>query len=114
MPATLRSRIPQIVAALDPRVDAAVKAGAHVIAERAKERAPDAPPQGEGLVEAIHVEDSDQSAGYLVVAGDKENFHGHFLEFGTVKMGAQPFLIPAAEEGREEVAGLVSAALRKL
>lgn len=114
MPARLRSRLPQIAAALDPRVDAAVRVGAERIAERASERAPDAPPIGEGLVEAIHVEASDQSAGYLVVAGDDEVFWGHFVEFGTSHSGAQPFLIPAAEESKAEVVQLVSGALRRL
>lgn len=121
MPATLKSRFPMIVAGLEPRVNAAVKAGAELIAGRASVRVADAPPEGKGLTETIHVESTEEAwagagteGGYLVVAGDEENFHGHFLEFGTSKMAAQPFLIPAAEESTEEVAGLVSAVLRRL
>jgi HK97 gp10 family phage protein len=113
MPATLKSRIPQIIAGMDPGVNAAIKAGAEVISERAKTLAPDAPPQGEGLVEAIHVEDAGDGGQY-VVAGDSEHFYGHFLEFGTVKAPAQPFLIPAAEASVTEIEGLVNAALRTL
>lgn len=112
MPAILRSRFPQIIAGLDPRVDAAVRTGAELVKQRAQERVADAPPIGQGLVSAIHVEDSDQSSGYYVVAGDKEHFYGHMLEFGTVKMAPQPFLIPAAEASRAEVAGIVSTALK--
>ena len=121
MPATLKSRFPQIIAGLDPRVNAATRMGAELIAARAKARVPDAPPIGRGLVSAIHVESTEEAyagagteGGYLVMAGDQEHFYGHMLEFGTVKMGAQPFLIPAAEESRAEVAGLVSAALKTL
>jgi HK97 gp10 family phage protein len=30
-------------------------------------------------------------------------FHAHFLEFGTVKMPAQPFIVPTVEEMRSQV-----------
>lgn len=113
MAATLKSRLPQIAAELRPRVNEAVEAGAEIIAERARARVPDAPPQGQGLIAAIHVEDAG-SSGYSVLAGDAEVFYGHMVEFGTSHSAAHPFLIPAAEESREAVAGLVTAALRRL
>jgi HK97 gp10 family phage protein len=112
MPAILKSRIPVIAVALQPRVDAAVHAGAEVVSTRAKVRAPDAPPEGEGLVEAIHVEDAEE--GSYVVAGNEDVFWGHFQEFGTTKHGPHPFLIPAAEESLDDVAALVTVSLRSL
>jgi HK97 gp10 family phage protein len=108
MPATLKSRLPAIVAGLDPKVNAAVRAGAEVVAERAREKAPDAPPLGEGLVEAIRVEDNSDGSYVLT------DWKAHFLEFGTVNQSPQPFLIPAAEESLDDVAGLVTVALRSL
>lgn len=117
MPATLRSRFPQIITRLAPQTQAAVRRGAEAVAERARERVPDAPPKGRGLVEAIHVEytaASEGSGGYSVVAGDEEAFYGHMVEFGTSHSAAQPFLIPALEESKAEIESLVSASLRRL
>ncbi len=109
MPATLKSRLPMIAAELRPRVDAAVRAGAELVSTRASEKAPDAPPLGVGLVEAIHVEDGGAD-GYYVMT----DWKGHLLEFGTSHSAAQPFLIPALEESQVEVAAGVTAALRGL
>jgi HK97 gp10 family phage protein len=105
--ATLKSRFPQIVAALDPSMMAATKAAAEVIAQRAKDRVP--VESGE-LRDAIHVVDEDE--GHSVVAGDTDAFYGHMVEFGTTHTAARPFLIPAAEETRPEVEAAASAALR--
>ena len=114
MPATLKSRIPAIIAGLEPRVNAAVRAGAEAIAVEATARAPDAPPQGEGLVEAIHVEDSEEAGGYYVVAGDEDVFWGHFVEMGTTHSAPHPFLIPAMESQKDAVANAVTLVLRTL
>lgn len=113
MPAKLKSRIPQIIAELTPRVDLAARAGAELIERDAKIRAPDRPPIGEGLVEAIHVQ-RDRVGSYYVVAGDDEHWYGHLQEFGTTHHAPQPFLIPAFEQERDAVVGLVAATLRDL
>lgn len=39
--------------------------------------------------------------------------YSHFLEFGTSKMAARPFMGPAARASRKAVVGLVSAAVNK-
>lgn len=109
MPATLKSRIPQIAASIQPRVEAAMRSGAEAIAESAKARVPVL--SGE-LRDAIHVDAQDE--GYYVVAGDDDAFYGHMIEFGTSRFPAEPFLIPAAEEQREPLENAVSAALRRL
>ena len=104
-----QSRIPQITAELLPRLEAATGAGAELIAERAKQRVP---VNTGALRDAIHVEPDD--GGFAVIAGDTEAFYGHIIEHGGVRQPAHPFLIPAAEESREEVISLVAAALRSL
>lgn len=38
--------------------------------------------------------------------------HAHFLEFGTIKMAARPFITPAAEEQREKYLNDVRNAVR--
>jgi HK97 gp10 family phage protein len=97
MPATLKSRLPVIIVALPGATAAEAKALAEGIELRAKELAPDAPPIGQGLVQAIHTEPDEE--GFRVVAGDEDVFYGHFVEFGTAQGAtARPFLIPAFEE----------------
>ena len=83
MPATLKSRLPQII------------------------------PEMAAKVSAIHVERAG-AAEYAVVAGDEDVFWGHFLEHGTTKMAAQPFLIPAAEGRIGDIEAAVTAVLRGL
>jgi len=114
MPAavTTRSRIPAIIAELQPLMESAIEPAAELIAVRARVRAPDAPPIGEGLVSAIHTDT--QPEGVYVVAGDDEHWYGHFLEFGTRHSAPHPFLIPALEESRAEAVALGREALRHL
>jgi len=111
MPVTLRNRIPQIAAQLNPRVDAAIAAASESIADLARERVP---VLSGDLAASIHVEESNQSSGYYVVAGDESADYASYVEFGTSDTPAQPFLIPAAEQGRAEVEQIVTAALQGL
>lgn len=134
--AKLTSRIPLIVADLDEKTLTGVLALAQRIAEGAQERVADAPPLGEGLVEAIHVETGTDlvkstEAGYshsvltvtaeelsagavAVVAGDHDNFQGHILENGGVNHAPQPFLVPAFEAERPNLEEVVGEELRDL
>lgn len=118
MAVTLKSRFPEIVAELRPKVGAAVKQAAEVVAEGAAQRVPDRTPLGQGLIASIHVEREDV-AEYAVVAGDNEVFYGHFVEFGHAAKGGgqvapRPFLVPAAEASADTAAALITAALRGL
>lgn len=118
MPATLRSRFPEIVAELRPKVGAAVKQAAEIVAEDAAQRAPDRSPLGQGLVASIRVEREDV-AEYAVNAGGGAEFYAGFVEFGHAKRGGgevppHPFMVPAAEANRDNAAALVTAALRGL
>ena len=110
--AVINNRVPAIVASLDPRCREAAKKGAEIIARDAASRAPDAPPHGTGLAEAIHTEEDED--GIWVVAGDEQVFWGHYVEYGTVYQAAQPFLNPAADANREKVIALVAASLKGL
>lgn len=110
MAATLQSRLPGVIAELQPRVSRAVKEGAETIAESARQRVHVR--SGE-LQDRIHVERAGP-AEYAVVAGDGRAFYGHMLENGTVHSPAYPFLLPAAEEHRDGVAAGVRDVLRTL
>jgi HK97 gp10 family phage protein len=105
----LKSRLPQIAATLDPRVTAAMRAGAEAIEQEAKARVTVA--SGD-LRDAIHTEvDGDD---VYVMAGDDDVFYGHFVEFGTTRTPARPFLVPALEARRESVLASVRATLGRL
>jgi HK97 gp10 family phage protein len=52
------------------------------------------------LRDSIRVE-KDEELGWSIVAGDGGAIsYGQYVEFGTVKMAAQPFLTPASEQMR--------------
>lgn len=110
MPAKLSSRLPGIAAELQPRVSRAVKEGAERIAQSAIEKVP--VDSGE-LQNRIHVERVAPGE-YAVVAGDGEAWYGHLVEGGTTHSPPQPFLMPALEENRDEVAADVQHVLRTL
>jgi HK97 gp10 family phage protein len=110
----LKSRLPTIARSLDPAVNNGLEAGAHLISRAAKQRAPDAPPLGKGLVEAIHVEAADEGDGYYVVAGNDDVFYGHMVENGTVHGAPRPFLIPALAANADQAVGMVRAAIRSV
>jgi HK97 gp10 family phage protein len=106
---SLSSRIPEIAAELVPRLEAAVEAAAEQIAEGARQRVPVLSGR---LREAIHVEHDGLEAS--VVAGTPQVFYGNIVEHGSAHRGAHPFLVPAFEDSRESVMGLLSRALEGL
>ncbi len=125
MPAvTLKSRLPQVAAELRPRVGAAVKSAAEVIAEDARSRVPIGP-------EPVHIYDTievirEEAAAYSVAVLAESPQHVHYpwvVEFGgaATEAGKQgggqaphPFLVPAAEANTDNAVYLVTAALRGL
>lgn len=106
---TLTSRIPQIQAELQGKLEGVVQYGAEVIEAGAKARAP----VDEGdLQRAIHTEK--EVEGTYVIAGGEGVFYGHMVENGTVKNPPRPFLRPAFEAAREPIVGAAIKVLRGL
>lgn len=110
MSVTLKSRLPEIAAELQTRISAGTKAGAEIIEAKAKERVPVLSGR---LRDSIHTE-FQGSGDWNVVAGSRDVFYGHMIEFGTTRAPAHPFLVPALEESRTEVEKAVTLALRSL
>lgn len=110
-----KNEFPRIIARLTPQVDAAVGMGAGLIANEAGRRAPVGDPDVH-LSESIKAKRTGLAEWRVVVGGrgKGEVFYGHMVEFGTVHSSAQPFLVPAVEDKKVEVLGLVNAALRRL
>lgn len=116
MSAKLKTRLPEIAATLDSRVDAALKAGAEAVAKDAETRLEPHRFSGE-LESQVHVDDK-QREGIYVMAGDPADpsfaFWGHMLEHGTSHSAPHPFLVPALESNRSGVEDLVRIAVRAL
>jgi HK97 gp10 family phage protein len=96
------NRIPQIIATLEPKLDAALGVGREMIANDARARA---------HVDSGEMRDSIMVDGDYIVAGA---FYSAFEEFGTSDSPPHPFMVPAAEANRDNVVSLAVAALRTL
>lgn len=98
-----RTRLPEYIATLNPRLGATLRQGAEMVADRARSRVH---VDSGDLRDAIHVESEPEDEfdlSYYVVAGSREAYYGHMEEFGTSDTPAHPFLVPALEEMREPV-----------
>jgi HK97 gp10 family phage protein len=114
MPATLKTRLDGIALELQPRVAAAAKAGAEIIAEQAQQNlVTGGHIREDKLGPAVHVE-REGAGEYSVVAGDDDVFYGHMLEHGTTRAQPYPFLVPALMEHEDTVVYLVQGALEGL
>lgn len=80
----------------------AALAGARVVVEAAKVRVPirTGKLHDHIVAEAVNVEPDHVEVN---IGPDKEAFYGMFLELGTSKMAARPFLRPALDENQEQV-----------
>lgn len=105
----LKSRIPAIIADLDPKMREGVEALAERIVEGAQERVP---VDTGTLRDAIHVETDD--ATIRVVAGNDDAFYGHIVEHGGVRTPARPFLIPAYEAERQKLTDIVGPYVKEI
>lgn len=117
----LKSRLPAIAVEAHVRVNAAVGQAADVIAEKAKARVPVRTGLLRSRIHAAEVPDEPSpyvkeqpDEGWYVVGGDSDAWYGHFVELGTVHAPPHPFLVPAAEASKKELAALVSLSLKGL
>jgi HK97 gp10 family phage protein len=75
----------------------AIRAGAERLQQAVSEQAPRGTVGNERIADNIIIQERDDR----MSVGPSERFHyGFFLEFGTSKMSAQPFLSPAFENNR--------------
>ncbi len=94
--------------------------GAEVVASKARSRCPVGftVPKGKGkwsgreagaLKKTIRVVrlKGDPKQNIRVYAGNKEVFYARFVEYGTIKMGARPFMRPALNQSKAEIKSIV-------
>jgi HK97 gp10 family phage protein len=87
-----------------------MRAGANEVRDEARARAP---VRTRKLKRSIRTRERSEADGQLRFAVEvpRKAFYGLFLEYGTVKMPARPFLRPAAEAKFEQAVGTVRRAL---
>lgn len=93
-------------------LEAAAKIGAEVVREEASRRAP----RRTGTLAGDIVAETTIQEGSRVeisVGPGKDAFYGLFLEVGTSKMAARPFLRPALDEKKGEVEAAVRDELKR-
>ena len=89
----------------------AVRAGARVIANKARKTAAFHDRTGT-LRKSIRVlREIDRRAGERTAYAGTRVYYANFLEFGTSRMAAKPFLRPAADEGAQEAVDKLAANL---
>lgn len=87
-----------------------IRAEAEALAPRGSKRAPGRDPLHENI--AIEVVEAKREKAVLYIGPRKRAYHGAFLELGTVKMGARPWLRPAFDARKEQAQRRFSDALR--
>ena len=117
------NHIPQVMAAVHTGMVKAVAETTHAVRDEAKQHAAVDTGYMRDHVYAVTSEGSDYQGGALSLpeapkpSSDLEGVaasgasYSLFVELGTSRMAAQPFMTPAAESVRGKVAGIVKAAL---
>lgn len=94
-------------------LEEAVLAGAEIVRQAASDNAP----RRTGTLAASIVKElgkkSKQGETAVKVGPNKKAFYGLFVELGTVKMSARPFLFPALESNRAAVRNTIRDKLRE-
>lgn len=89
------NRLPQLIAAVEANSKGAPKRVADMIAASARARAPVASGYLRASIQSVSISAGKEAE---VQVGAE---YGAFVEYGTYKMAARPFLAPAVEEHKE-------------
>jgi len=88
-----------------PAENQALYAGAKIVRDNASRRAPRSAGTKEHLADNIAISEpkQDENSKYVEVGPKAPFFYGKFLEYGTSKMTARPFMGPAKAESKKQV-----------
>jgi HK97 gp10 family phage protein len=90
----------------------ALREAGEVVREAIKQEAPRKTGTLKKSIEVSRVKNKD-GAKYVEVGPGKEGYYGKFLEFGTVKMKAKPFMAPGYEKSKEKAMGEIEKNLKE-
>lgn len=79
----------------------ALREAGEVVREAIKQEAPRKTGTLKKSIEVSRVKNKDGTK-YVEVGANKDVFYSRFVEFGTVKMKAQPFMAPGYEKSKEK------------
>ena len=87
-----------------PAENKAIYAGAEIVRDNASRRAPRSSEAKEHLADNIVISEpkQDENGKYVEVGPKAPFFYGKFLEYGTSKMTARPFMGPAQAESKKQ------------
>ena len=88
----------------------ALKAGAEIVRDEAKDRLRTHRKTGT-LEDSVII--SDVEDGKIEIGPNKDGFYGYFVEFGTSKMSAIPFLQPAFEQNVNRITQSMANVIRR-
>lgn len=97
-----------------PLENQALYNGAKIVQKNASQRAPRSNEKGGHLADHIVISEAKQGEGikYIEVGPSAPFFYGKFLEFGTSKMAAHPFLGPAKAESQKQVLEIIKQTIK--
>jgi len=109
------TRLKELGQRAGPLENQALHAGAKIVQAHASQRAPRSETDGEHLADNIVISEAKQGEGikYIEVGPSAPFFYGKFLEYGTTKMAARPFLGPAKAQSRKEVLETIKQTLKE-
>ncbi len=101
----LLERLKELGQRAAPAENLAVYAGARIVRDNASRRAPRSSEAKEHLADniVISAHKQDENGKYVEVGPKAPFFYGKFLEYGTSKMTARPFMGPAKAESKKQV-----------
>ncbi len=109
------TRLKELGQRAGPTENEALYAGAKIVQANASQRATRSSKAKEHLADNIVISEpkQDESNKYVEVGPEAPFFYGKFLEYGTTKMAARPFLGPAKAESRKEVRETIKQTLKE-
>lgn len=93
----------------------ALYAGAKIVRDNARQRAPRSAMAKEHLADNIVISEpkQDENGKYVEVGPKAPFFYGKFLEYGTSKMPPRPFMGPAQAESKKQVLETIRQTLKE-
>lgn len=116
----LLAKFEKIGSNIEQKTKQALNDGAEVIKQSAKQKCPRSTQEGQHLADNIIISDVKNGIDrkpYVEIGPQKSDnndyFYGKFIEFGTVKMKAHPFMEPAFLEKRQEALNKIADVIRE-
>ncbi len=92
--------------------NSALKSAGEIVKQSIEQHAPRQSGKLKNSIKVSGVKTKD-GVKYVEIGPDKDAYYAKFLEFGTVKMRAKPFMAPALENARDQALAVLKEELRR-